>query len=133
MTNTITIEFSAEDRARLDRIAAALEGAKPKCDSCVSTALDAMKAAQSAPMEFTKEEPQPEPTKPTAAQEPPQTATEDKPTVSVADIQRKVVALSNAGKKAEVREIVKAYADKVSGIPEDKLGEVWAQLTALEG
>lgn len=131
--NTITIEFSAEDRARLDRIAAALEGAKPKCDSCVSTALDAMKTAQSAPMEFIKEEPQPEPPKPAEAQEPPQTATEDKPAVSVADIQRKVVALSGTGKKAEVREIVKAYADKVSGIPEDKLGEVWAKLTALEG
>lgn len=131
--NTITIEFSAEDRARLDRIAAALEGAKPKCDSCVSTALDAMKAATAAPMEFTKEEPQPEAPKPAATPEPPQTATEDKPAVSVADIQRKVVALSGAGKKAEVREIVKAYADKVSGIPEDKLTEVWAQLTALEG
>lgn len=130
--NTITIEFSTEDRARLDRIAAALEGAKPKCDSCVSTALDAMKAAQTAPMEFTKEEPQPEASKPTEAQEPPRTAIEDKPAVSVADIQRKVVALSGAGKKAEVREIVKEYADKVSGIPEDKLGEVWTRLTALE-
>lgn len=128
--NTITIEFSAEDRARLDRIAAALEGAKPKCDSCVTTAPDAMKAATAAPVEFTKEEPTTEPQTPAGSSP---GAIEDKPQVSVTDIQRKVVALSGAGKKAEVREIVKAYADKVSGIPSDKLAEVWAKLTALEG
>ena len=55
------------------------------------------------------------------------------PSVSKADIQKKVIDLSSAGKKAEVRDIVKAYADKVSTIPEDKLSEVWAKLTALEG
>lgn len=55
--------------------------------------------------------------------------------VLLGDVQRKVVELCGPahGKKAEVREIVKAYAPKVTGIPADKLDEVMAKLTALEG
>ena len=34
---------------------------------------------------------------------------------------------------AEVREIVKSYAEKVSAIPADKFGEVMARLAELEG
>lgn len=54
---------------------------------------------------------------------------------TLGDVQRKVVELCGPahGKKAEVREIVKAYAPKVTGIPADKLDEVMAKLTALEG
>lgn len=54
---------------------------------------------------------------------------------TLGDVQRKVVELCGPahGKKAEVREIIKAYAPKVTGIPADKLGEVMAKLTALEG
>lgn len=52
---------------------------------------------------------------------------------STADIQKAVVRLAAAGKKVEVREIVKGYADRVSGIPEDKRAEVLARLSALEG
>ena len=52
---------------------------------------------------------------------------------STADIQKAVVRLAAAGKKAEVREIVKGYADRVSAIPEDKRTEVLARLSALEG
>lgn len=52
--------------------------------------------------------------------------------VKLSDIQQKVVELSAAGMKAQVRDIVKAYAEKVSAIPEDKLQEVWAQLDSLE-
>lgn len=55
--------------------------------------------------------------------------------VALGDVQRKVVELCGPahGKKAEVREIIKAYAPKVTGIPADKLDEVMAKLTALEG
>lgn len=53
--------------------------------------------------------------------------------VKQSDIQKKVVDLSAAGKKDQVREIIKAYADRVSAIPEDKYSEVWTKLTALEG
>ena len=52
---------------------------------------------------------------------------------SVEDVQQKVVSLAAAGKKAEVREIVNAYAAKVSDIPADKLDEVMDKLIALEG
>ena len=65
---------------------------------------------------------------PSPAQEAPMPANE----ITLADIQRKVVDLSNAGKKEPVRDIIKKHADRVSGIPEDKLPEVWAQLNALE-
>lgn len=57
---------------------------------------------------------------------------ETAPQVSKADIQQKVIQLSAAGKKAQVREIVTAVATKVSDIPEDKLADVWGKLTALE-
>ena len=57
---------------------------------------------------------------------------EPAPAVTVADIQKKVVALAAAGKKDAVRDIVKAYADRVSLIPADKLAEVFKKLTALE-
>lgn len=49
------------------------------------------------------------------------------------DVQQKVVSLAAAGKKAEVREIVNAYAERVSAIPDDKLDEVMSKLIALEG
>jgi hypothetical protein len=52
---------------------------------------------------------------------------------AVEDVQRKVVELSAAGKKVEVREIVTAYATRVSEVPADKLDEVMAKLIALEG
>lgn len=55
------------------------------------------------------------------------------PAVTVSDIQKKVVALAAAGKKDAVRDIVKAYADRVSLIPADKLAEVFKKLTALGG
>ena len=49
------------------------------------------------------------------------------------ELQKLVVDLCAKGKKDQVREIVNAYAKKVSDIPEDKRNEVYAQLTALEG
>lgn len=50
-----------------------------------------------------------------------------------ADLSQLVVRLSAAGLKAQVREIITAYADRVSNIPEDKYAEVMSKLTALEG
>ena len=52
--------------------------------------------------------------------------------VSMADIQKKIVDLSAAGMKSQVRDVVKAYAERVSLIPEEKLSEVYALLEALE-
>lgn len=52
--------------------------------------------------------------------------------VTQSDIQQKVVALSAAGKKAQAREIVKAYAERVTLLPEDKYAEVMDKLSALD-
>ena len=49
------------------------------------------------------------------------------------DVRRKVVELTTAGHKAQVREIVKDYAETVSCLPEDKFPEIMDRLTALEG
>lgn len=57
----------------------------------------------------------------------------EKPAVKLADVQKKVVDLSTAGKKDAVKAVIQAYAPRVSAIPEDKLAEVLEKLTALEG
>lgn len=58
---------------------------------------------------------------------------EPKPKYTLADIQAKVIALVQGGKKAEVRAICVSYAPQVTQIPAEKFGEVMAKLTALEG
>ena len=96
--------------------------------------------ADTAPAEL-PQKPTEEPTQPVTPPEeekPEETApelpeAEEPPTASRSDVQRKVVELSGAGKKEAVRDIVKAYADRVSAIPEEKLGDVYAKLSALEG
>lgn len=105
--NNITIEFCAEDRERIDKLIAALEGAgTPYAQPVV---------AETAPAELVK------------AETPKQ---ESAPAVTHADVQKLVVkiAASDKEKKALVREIVNGYADKVSTIPEDKLPEVLERL-----
>lgn len=132
--NTITIELCAEDRERLDRIYEALTQRQTDLEYVMNKKFDhlgsllenmelnAMEAAPAAVLEVVKPEPEEAP-----AEKP------EAPKVKVEDVQQKVVALSAAGKKAEVRDIVKAYADKVSAIPEDKLAEVMQKLSALGG
>lgn len=129
--NTITIELCAADRARLDGILEALTQHNYK--GCVEAAANytasQMSAAPVKPVAEVKEEPKAEP-----APEPEQPAVkEDAPAVSLSDIQQKVVTLSAAGKKAQVRNIITAYASRVSAIPEDKVVEVWQKLTEREG
>lgn len=140
--NTITIELCAEDRARLDKILEALENASPRCDRCMEATLDYIKTkevkdgpwpAENEPQEPKPEEPevvQPAEEKP-AQPEPESDSTA--PAVTVEDIRSKVLTLTAAGKKGEIREIITAYAAKVSDIPEDKRAEVLEKLTALEG
>ncbi len=126
--NTITIELCAEDRKRLDVISDTLE--------LIRLALAEGKVV--APVVA--------PEKPKEEELPGQMSIDDGPaheeepiteeptkTVELADIQKKVVELSAAGKKAEVRDIITKYASRVSAIPADKTAEVWGLLTALEG
>ena len=117
---TMTIELCAEDRARLDNILAALAGGQTcKCAESPAPVTEAAPVTETAPAVevYTPEAESP---------------AEAKYTPSFDELQRKVLALIAAGKKPEVREIVKSYAVKVSDIPEVKLAEAWERLTALE-
>ena len=135
--NKIVIELCAEDRARLDKILEALgRHMEPKCDKCMSTVLAAMGEAQEAPQPPQEEPKKAEPEKVTPEPEKPQETAKtepSEPTVTLEQIQQKVVRLAAEGKKTEVRDIINRYAKKVSELPKDKLGEVWQALTELEG
>lgn len=157
MSNTITIELCAEDRARLDRLADALE--RKACDKCVATAMEFMKAAQpnieSDPIaELARKAlgqagTQESPVEPQEGAEAPTLTTtpreEEKPTaeapaaeptaptVDRADLRAKVIELSAKGLKEQVRDIVRAYAQTVTEVPEDKVTECYMKLAALEG
>lgn len=131
--NTITIELCAEDRARLDRLTAALEARA----SAPTTEAPAKAQPKAAPTEATSkpaEQPEePKKEEPAAPWEEPTAA----PTVTLEQIQQKVVTLATmAGgtKKVKVREIISAYGAKVSDLKDhpDKWQEVWDRLTALE-
>lgn len=124
--NTITIELCAEDRARLDAILDALNNGR-SCEKCVDSVAQYAAAAATSATQTNEEEPANVET-PAAENE-----QESAPEVKREDVQSLVVTLSAANKKAEVRAIVKEYADRVSAIPEDKLSEVWAKLKVLEG
>lgn len=143
--NTITIELCAEDRARLDAILKALTHTHD-CNSCVEQVIRTIDPLMQSSIADTEAAEQPQepakepaqPVTPPEVEQPAETTTEtpeseQTPTVDRSEVQRKVVELSAAGKKAEVKEIVMAYADRVSTIPEDKLAEVFDKLSALEG
>jgi hypothetical protein len=178
--NTITIRLSDDDRARLDKLTAALEKSAAKnCESYVQSAVQmATTAARVMPAEESQEpagateaepaekntpeqnepvvateEPQetaepaekntPEQNEPVVATEEPQETAEPtpaepepaKPSVTLEQIQQKVVKLAAAGKKAAVKDIITAYGAKVSDLKDqpEKWNEVWGKLNALEG
>lgn len=144
--NTITIELCTEDRARLDRLTAALEkrAAQEEPNDIIDPMQKALAEAlaKAIPSETAGNEPQA--TEEPARAETPETieetkapAAEDKPTVTLAQIQQKVVQLSaadNGKKKAKVREIIVAYSPTVSGLKDipETWSSIWESLTALE-
>lgn len=125
--NTITVitELCAEDRARLDAIIAALQSPQGK----PTEAAQAVEAPD--PKETQPEEENHAQMSLDEAAVPTTAAAE--PTITNDDILKKVITLSAAGKKQEAREIVNAYAAKVSDIPADKLREVAKRLDAIGG
>ena len=146
MSNIITIELCAEDRARIDHLTKALEALQPPTiyiDDPIQKALaeqvaKSEKAPTQSPVEpageakaETPATPQPEAEAATTAE--PDPVAETKPAPTTAELQQKVIALVNKGKKADVSAIVKSYAATVSGIPEDKRAECMDKLNALEG
>lgn len=160
MSNNITLELCAEDRARLDRLATALESRA--CDKCVATAIEFTKATHEikneldpvqqalaetlakaadpvgAPKNATEEAEAsiqktttpPEEEKPTHEEPAPETTA---PTVDRAALRAKVIELSAKGLKEQTRDIIRAYAQTVTAVPEDKVAECYAKLVALEG
>lgn len=114
MSNYITIELCAEDRARLDRLAEALE--RRTCDKCVTTAIDYLKNAPAQELEPEPEVVSPEPEK----------------KVDRADLRAKVIELSAKGFKDQTKDIVRAYAQTVTAVPDDKVAECYEKLAALE-
>ena len=150
MSNTITIELCAEDRARLDRLSAALEQRVTQEAGITLEIADplhkqlAEALANTEPQETPKEEPKVEttPTEETptqSTQEPESDAPAEKvePSVTLEQIQQKVVQLAAAGadKKAKAREVISTYGTKVSDLKDkpEKWDEVWEKLAALEG
>lgn len=151
MSNTITIELCAEDRDRIDRLTGVMEARIAQVERILARAEDtedsqpddiqkalAEKAPAQSPVEpageakaETPATPQPEPE--AAAPAEPAPVAEAKPVPTTAELQQKVIALVNKGKKADVAAIVKSYAATVSGIPEDKRAECMERLIALEG
>lgn len=150
--NNITIELCAEDRARLDRIAALLEAQtkaevkeaqttqevktapKPEIKG-TETQKEAPKALEQAPL-GTMAEPELEPVTDEELAEAFDAAygqeAEKVPEVKLADIQRLVVELATSGKKEKAREIVTSYAQSVTALPAEKYGEVYAKLAKLK-
>lgn len=157
MSNTITIELCQEDRARLDRLAEALE--RKSCDKCTLAAMQYMQTvlslAKEKPdlvsqnlaesiskaQEYAKNAPEaaeaPAPTtappkeeKPTAGESAEPTAEK---TVGRADLRNMAIKLSASDKKERMKEIIRQYATKVSDVPEDKIAECYDKLVALEG
>lgn len=107
---TLTINLSADDRARLDKIIELLGQPAPP-----HTAPDIVQRSKPA-------EPAPTPIEEAPKEE-----------ITPEQIQQKVIQLCATGtKKDKTREIINAYAPKVSAIPEDKRAEVWEKLLALE-
>lgn len=154
---SITHELCAEDRARLDRLTAALEALQSSTlttssvvpevdlDQVQMKLAEAMaKASDHAepPKNTTEEAETSTPSTTQAEEEKPVVeeitpAEEAKPTVTLDQIQQKVVQLAacNGGaKKAKVRAIINAHGARVSDLKEkpEAWAEVWEQLTALE-
>ena len=163
MSNTIVIELCAEDRARLDRLAEAME--RKACDKCVETAMEFAKlrmdpkpeqkaepdeiqqklaetlAKASDPVEAPKNDTEEaeDSTQATAPQEEEKPTVEEPataptaPTVDRAELKAKVIQLCAKGLKEQTRDIVRAYAQTVTDVPEDKIAECYTKLVALEG
>lgn len=146
--NHITIELCAEDRARLDRLTEALEKKGQQVDEFIAngcsfglisdTHLRPAKAPEkeAEPETLTNTHPVEEDL-PWTTSEAEAPAKQVKPSITLAQIQQKVVQLCagfGGKKKPQVREIISTYGEKVSDLKDqpEKWDEVWNKLTMLE-
>ena len=137
----VITELCAEDRARIDKLTAALEGFTAGLTTvgtpyAVNNVRNVTEAAEPEKVE-TPTEPESVPAEVGAPTEPEAPADEPEvkevPEHTQAELQQKVISLVSSGKKDEVKAIVEQYAPRVSAIPAEKINEVWNKLTALEG
>lgn len=140
---TIEIQLCKEDRARLDRIIEGLDALKHETvQTPITKAEDTVPVSPTVPQDEPEAQTQElvnptEETNTSEATEADAPPWEEKPTVTLEQIQQKVLqlaTLSGGAKKAQVRTIISAYGSKVSDLKEqpDKWTEVWEKLTALE-
>lgn len=140
----ITTELCAEDRARIDRLTAAMErmadDMEPPVIALAGTPFE-KEPKVTEPEKVETPEPVIEETPAAEPESVPEEvgAPDDEPDVkevpehTKAELQQKVISLVTAGKKDEVKAIIEQYAERVSAIPDEKINEVWDKLTALEG
>ena len=154
MSNKITIELCEEDRARIDRLIAAVEKRTVQVESALeqrysiktegqkddpvqkalADALDRASKTLESNAEATGEE---TPTITPQTDEKP-TREETEPTAPIKTVTRaelgaKVREMMTKGFKEQTKEIVKSYAPTVPEVPEDKVAECYAKLVKLEG
>ena len=144
--NNITLEWSQQDRDRIDALTDAIKELTAVLSRPSRTtpkkATEAPKA--STPTENPQEPENAAPVKqtkpteaPTAKTEPEEPKKEEKanaaPSITVEDIRKKVVTLSAAGKKAEVKAIINKYAPTITELPADSYIDVMLALQLLEG
>lgn len=141
----IITELCLEDRARIDRLAAALEALQPTTFH-VDDPLQKALAEQVAKSEKNPAQSPAEPAGAAKAETPatdhpaeeslpwgdPAPVEEPKPVVTRSEVQQAVIMRVRAGLKDSVTAIINDYAERVSGIPEDKLAECLERLNALE-
>lgn len=128
----IKLNLSDEDRARLDKLTEALTQASGVAKTnivCHQHGDNNQHIDNVGTVNIGNAPKKPEPPKPAAVPETPK----QEPEVTAAEIQAEVVKLISANKKAEVKDIIKKYAARVSDIPEDKRADVLSELKALEG
>ena len=132
----VITELCAEDRARIDKLTAAIErmaedmeppvialaGTPFEAEPPAEVAFDILKEGTGVAMG-------------TIAEEAPADEPEEKevPEHTQAELQQKVISLVSSGKKDEVKAVIEQYAPRVSAIPAEKINEVWDKLTELEG
>ena len=135
----MTVSLSKEDREWIAALIVALRAQTHDCKTCaedVSQYLDGLQApqpAQDEPAQPVAEENAPAEERHTQAPEN-EPEVKPEPKTTKAELQSLVITLCAKGQdtKTAVREIVNAYAGKVSDIPEDKLDEVAEKLRGLE-
>lgn len=147
--NTITLTWSAEDRARIDqlnalltRVAQAIETTgnlervtvdeviyDPAEEDVPNTSTETpQEDAEPVEQEQTPPEVETAENEPAAAEEAAPT-----PKYTAEDVRAKAKELTAAGKRAEAKAVVNEYAASITDLPADKCDEVMARLTALEG